>query len=468
MKILYYNWIQFDNPEGIGGGVNIYQKNLIEYIVKNTNDNVYFLSSGWKYDGYKQTIRIEKTENIFSKTNRCHTYEIINSTVMAPAFEIYMNPDRYIQDQRTVAIFLEFIEKFGPFDVIHFNNMEGISINVLKLKEIFTHTKFIVSIHNYQLICPLVQYFQNNKNKVCKDFHSGSDCLNCAFSRPRYKDYIKRTRHYWIVHTKFKIAKPISDLLLKVRCIDKAKELMGGPETMSPEKYQLYRKYNIEQLNKYADNVLSVSQRTADIMIENGLNPKKSKVLYIGTKVAEGQVGKSIAKKGDGLTIAYLGYKRIDKGFYFLLEALSLLDEKIASQIKLVLAVRGVTIEEVYSKVPKISKVTIFNGYSHSELRYILNDVNLGVIPVLWEDNLPQVSIEMVSMGVPILCSSYGGASELCADNDFMFAGGNISDFIEKLSKFVEEPKLVDKYWDKSMTLITMGVHYRNLMQFYA
>lgn len=63
MKILYYNWIQFDNPEGIGGGVNVYQKNLIEYIVKHTNDNIYFLSSGWKYDGYNQTIRIEKTEN---------------------------------------------------------------------------------------------------------------------------------------------------------------------------------------------------------------------------------------------------------------------------------------------------------------------------------------------------------------------------------------------------------------------
>lgn len=220
-------------------------------------------------------------------------------------------------------------------------------------------------------------------------------------------------------------------------------------------------------MNKYADAVLSVSQRTAEIMMERGLKPEKSKVLYIGTKVAEAQVGKSIAHKGSVLTIAYLGYKRIDKGFYFLLEALSLLDTRIASKVNLVLAVRGATVEEVYSKVPNISKVTIFNGYSHHELKHILNDVDLGVIPVLWEDNLPQVSIEMVSMGVPILCSSFGGASELCGDNDFVFEGGNSIDFINKLSKFVEHPNLIDKYWGKAMKLKTMGIHYRDLMQIY-
>lgn len=467
MKLLYYNWIQFDNREGIGGGVNVYQKNLIEYLVNNTDDEVYFLSSGWAYDAFNQSTRIEKTDNIFSKTNRCHTYEVINSTIMAPAFENHMNPGRYVKDLDTVNIFAKFIKEFGAFDVIHFNNMEGIYINVLKLKKIFPNTKFIVSIHNYQLICPLVQYFQDNTNKICNDFHAGTDCLNCAFNRPKYKDYAKRASRYWILHTKFKIVKPISDLLIKFKCIDKSRELMGGAETMKAEKYQLYRRHNIEQLNKYADAVLSVSQRTAEIMMERGLKPGKSKVLYIGTKVAEAQVGKSIAHKGSVLTIAYLGYKRIDKGFYFLLEALSLLDTRIASKVNLVLAVRGATVEEVYSKVPNISKVTIFNGYSHHELKHILNDVDLGVIPVLWEDNLPQVSIEMVSMGVPILCSSFGGASELCGDNDFVFEGGNSIDFINKLSKFVEHPNLIDKYWGKAMKLKTMGIHYRDLMQFY-
>lgn len=34
MKILYYNWTQFDKKNNSGGGVNVYQKNLIQYLIK--------------------------------------------------------------------------------------------------------------------------------------------------------------------------------------------------------------------------------------------------------------------------------------------------------------------------------------------------------------------------------------------------------------------------------------------------
>lgn len=37
MKILYYNWVQFDNEKNSGGGVNVYQRNLIDYLTKNTD-----------------------------------------------------------------------------------------------------------------------------------------------------------------------------------------------------------------------------------------------------------------------------------------------------------------------------------------------------------------------------------------------------------------------------------------------
>ena len=121
---------------------------------------------------------MKKTDNIFSKTNRCHTYESNKFDNNVAGFWKPHESCRYVKDLDTVNIFAKFIKEFGPFDVIHFNNMEGISINVLKLKKIFPNTKFIVSIHNYQLICPLVQYFQDNTNKICNDFHAGTDCLN--------------------------------------------------------------------------------------------------------------------------------------------------------------------------------------------------------------------------------------------------------------------------------------------------
>ena len=65
LKILYYNWIQFDNKENIGGGVNVYQRDLIDYLTKNTDNEIYFLSSGWKYNPLNKRPYIEQTENIY-------------------------------------------------------------------------------------------------------------------------------------------------------------------------------------------------------------------------------------------------------------------------------------------------------------------------------------------------------------------------------------------------------------------
>ena len=42
---------------------------------------------------------------------------------------------------------------------IHFNNFEGLSLNVLKIKEDFPDIKIIVSLHNYYLFYSFVSSF---------------------------------------------------------------------------------------------------------------------------------------------------------------------------------------------------------------------------------------------------------------------------------------------------------------------
>ena len=106
-------------------------------------------------------------------------------------------------------------------------------------------------------------------------------------------------------------------------------------------------------------------------------------------------------------------------------------------------------------------------GYNHNELRTILKNVDLGIIPVLWEDNLPQVAIEMVANGVPILCSSFGGASELCKSDLFKFNGGDEKDFVDKLSVFINNPELLKEYWPNHPPLVTMKKHTEDLEQYY-
>ena len=83
MKILFYNWLQFDDVKVFGGGVNIYQKNLIDYLISHTSHEIYFLSGGLKYNPFRDDAYIEKTTNIFG--DKCHSFVMVNSPLLAPA-----------------------------------------------------------------------------------------------------------------------------------------------------------------------------------------------------------------------------------------------------------------------------------------------------------------------------------------------------------------------------------------------
>ncbi len=467
-KILYYNWVQFDNKKNTGGGVNVYLKNLMNKLAQQDEHDIYFLSSGWKYNPLKQGPYIRKTQNIHQP--KIKSFEIINSPIMAPAFVIFNSLTRYLNDDITEKLFIEFIKENGPFDVIHINNIEGISINVLKIKEHFPNTKIILSIHNYQPICPLNQYFQNHNNCICNDYKEGEECLKCLISSIDKKEYVRRYRNYLfdlINIEKFPFLKVPLKAYSKL-FMYKNKQYLDFNKGADSSVYKKYREYNVSMINKYADLVLAVSDRVGEILIENGINPNIIKTSYIGTKIAENQVkGNNSNKQTNPFTIAYIGYERIDKGYFFLLDALEKLDKNIAKQMNVLLAVRNINKKFAQNKLKNFNKVIIYNGYNHKELPKIMAQVNLGIVPVIWEDNLPQVAIEMVACGVPILCSSFGGASELCKSELFKYKGGDQQDFLEHLIKFINSPSTLNDYWNNHIGLTTMDKHIEELFKFY-
>lgn len=458
MKILFYNWLQFDDVKVFGGGVNIYQKNLIDYLINHTSHEIYFLSGGLKYNPFRDDAYIEKTTNIFG--DKCHSFVMVNSPLLAPALYVAYNPETFLDDNITLNLFEKFVEEQGGFDVIHLNNIEGISINVLKLKEKFPEIKIVYSMHNYVPICPAVQYFQDFSQKICNDFHDGKDCLQCIKNvKFKTRDYLVRIRDC------FNAPYPLNKLFAMFFW-GKAKKFV--PEKASDsEVFAKYRKYNINMLNKYADLVLAVSERVRQIAINNGIDEKIVKTSYIGTKFAENTERKYKTDNSD-FQIVYLGYPRKDKGFYFMIEALSKLDKNIASSVSVKLAVPNCPRELVNDKLKNFKKVTVINGYKHSELRGLLSDVDLGLVPVLWEDNLPQVAIEMIASGVPVLSSSFGGASELCDSELFKYRGGDVQDFLDKLSAFIKAPELLNKYWSHNKKLVTMAEHVKELETLYS
>lgn len=70
-----------------------------------------------------------------------------------------------------------FIQEIGDLDVIHFNNLEGVSAKILELKQKYPKIKFVYSLHNYFPFCPQVNLWYHDEEN-CLDYRHGERCKN--------------------------------------------------------------------------------------------------------------------------------------------------------------------------------------------------------------------------------------------------------------------------------------------------
>ena len=463
-KILLYNWVQFDDEDGVGGGVTVYLKNLIERLI-NEKYEIYFLSSGNEYNIFKREVYINKTKNIFGE--KVKTFKIVNSPVIAPARWGVKNVENIISNDKLKIILKNFILKYGPFDVIHFHNLEGLSLNCLDLKKDFVSTKFIFTFHNYVPVCPTVSYFREDIHKVCEK-NNGDICIKCIKNLTKNKDYInepvKRGLGYkngWKIYkyvNKYKIFEKYKKIWLK--------EINLDNQIIYESSYRKYKERFKKKINENIDVILCVSRCTKRIVLENGFNDKKIKVSYIGTKVAENIKYKS-PNNDQKLNIAYLGYANEQKGYYFFIDALSKLPIEYRKRLNVLIAAKDSKCDFIQNQLKNYNKIEIYNGYTHDNLEKILENIELGIVPVLWEDNLPQIAIEFIAKGVPILCSDYCGFYDLFNYKFFVFNGSDTNDLLNKLIYIINNKIELKKFWNYTYKLVTMDEHIKELKEFY-
>ena len=461
MKLLFYNWDRIDGT--VGGGVNVYQRNLFNYLLKNTQHEIYVINSGFTYTrDHDKKATLIKIDNKIS--DKIQTFEIINSPVIAPAQQSIKNLRYYIEDMKLYGIFKDFIKEHGEFDVIHFNNLEGLSINVLKLKEEFPRTKFIFSLHNYFLICSKVSLWQTPKsgaNRNCIK-QSCAECADC-YKKINYGVEIFSRRYF----EKVKKIKGVGRLLKLYTRL--------SPDSDNVDLYREFEAKNLEYVNKYCDAILAVSNRVKEIFVAHGFDENKVKLSYIGTDVANIQTNTNCADiNSNPFKIIFLGYMNEEKGFFFLQEALRQMPDELAKNIVLTVAAKYtprniMDIMKLNKLKPKFKDIILQNGYKRDEQKQLLQGQHLGMVPVMWEDNLPQTAMEQIAYGVPILCSNLGGASELHSHNpDFTFEAGNVEDFLQKFENIINNRNLLQTYWDSVKPLTTMKEHVKFLEQVYS
>lgn len=463
IRVLYYNWAPL---EGNGGGVAVYMRNLVRAINtpptrREISFKVVFLSSGYYYDETCQP-RIVKSECDL----RAECYHIVNSPITAPLETMATRIGRIGKDSITVQLIAEFITKCGPFDVIHFHSFEGISPRVLELKKRWPQTKFVHTIHDYGIICPNVKLWTFD-GRNC--YHSQGKCEQCMTTQMKYTQQFhidmrlantdrKREELYAHYKQKRQWLWRMEKLLAKV----------GWRWCLRDQDFQRYRAMCIDMVNRYSDAELCVSQRVAEIVATAGVVKRKIIVDYIGTAVADKSMGQNRNNPfTDTFTILYMGYMTEAKGGFMLLNCLENLKKR--GKTVIVRMATKIPDEATHLRIEQLRQyykgVELYDGYTHDDFPVLFCDVNLGIVPPLWEDNLPQIAIEMIANGIPVLTSHNGGAHELNSHSVFCFSEAH--ELEEKLVKIIDDRQLLIDYWNHATALTTMKKHIDNLTKIY-
>ncbi len=481
MRVLIYNFVQPGDPSHKqGGGVAVYQTNLIRALQAEGHE-VISLSSGDRY-----TLFGSEPHLVF-ENDGLERAVIVNSPVFAPAHAAFHRIELYARDPGLDRIPSQLKARYGDIDVLHFQNIEGLTAGFFhRLREVFPTARILLSTHNYNLVCPQVNLWFR-EHRPCTDYREGRACVNCLLSPDlhRFQRNIRRmetilgtlgiTRRSpllrpvkWLIRAPFRARRRLAARGERGQIESGPIVLTSGPKARG---YAEYREVNIALCNTVFDRVLAVSERTCDVLVRAGVPANRVAVSYIGTAHAEHfRRARKVTATGDRLHIAYLGYMRADKGFWFLLDALEALPDAWARRLSVTIAApisdHG-AVERLRAMSHRFRDIILHDGFSHATLDTVLQGVNLGVVPALWEDNLPQVAIEMVSRGIAVLTSDRGGAREIARNDAFTFKAGSREAFGQALWRILSGHLPLARFWEGEVRVFSMEEHLRDLMAHY-
>lgn len=478
MRILLYNFVQPEEPGA--GGVGVYLNNLAKALAR--DHDVITLSSGDRYSPRRKEPRVEFSRDIYDRA------VIVNSPILAPAAYAFANADTYLESDELDFVPALLAEKYGKIDVFHFQNIEGLTRSFFhKLREVFPDAPIIYSAHNYHPLCPRVSLWYQDR-KVCVDFNEGHGCTVCQ--APVFDEHYIRNRRRLIwteqaypramafVGPAVSFAKFGRRMLIKARTRNRPAETAAplnpagnSLPTNSAATYAAFRRSNNELFRDVFDRVLAVSERTGKVIVDRGVPAERVSVSYIGTAYKETYLTSTkIRDVGAGLHLGYIGYMGREKGFPFLLECLERLPADVAAATTVTLAAKN-TSPELHARMKKVGarfkKLRYYDGYTHANLAEVLDGVNLGLIPVLWEDNLPQTAIELIARGIPTLTSDHGGAHEIAHNPKFIFEAGQHDQFVDRVCRIASRNIGLDEFWKSDMRVFSMNEHVADLMRYY-
>jgi glycosyltransferase involved in cell wall biosynthesis len=271
-----------------------------------------------------------------------------------------------------------------------------------------------IVLHDFFYFCPKVNLLDNRGSR-CEGNVSIDACVECLSAKC---DISHETMEDWMCDRRVAAALP---------------KLVGS-----------YRSVASAALHS-ANNLLTPSQyiRGKHIQRYPGVTPV---TLRLGVPATYRPLSRRARRPPK---FAYIGHLHPHKGVHVLLDALELLaDTDRSPSVKIYghLAPDSHYHEQLRQRCARLKNAGLRGAYRFSELEMILNDVDVVVVPSIWQENSPLVIMVALRSGIPVIASNVGGIPEMIIDgwNGILVDPGNSTQLAAAISHLVEDADALD------------------------
>lgn len=373
--------------------------------------------------------------------------EIVNPPIVVGLERGTRAPERDLDEPRLERIFGRTLGEVRP-DVVHVQELLGHPSSILEIARA-AGVPVVMTLQDYFPLCATVRLFDSD-GRVCMRRDIQADCAIRNTDAPPDASHLRRhTMHFELARAKaavpglrrasFAALRPVVEPA--VRRLSRS----GKPVAASPVEgdFQRRRDVNIARLGK-VDRLIAQSHRVEEIYRALGVDNGSLRTLHLTLAHLAG-IRPRPPREGATLTFATPGgFIGPSKGSELMVETLERL-HAAGHAGRFRLRVLGPVHPAVRPRLAEFPEIEPAGEYDRWRLDDLLHDVDVGIMPSVWEEAYGYAGLELLAKGVPVVANRIGGMVDYVRDGEtgWLNAGCDAEGMAAIVSSLIENPSEV-------------------------
>lgn len=395
--------------------------------------------------------------------------EIVNS----PLYDHGRQPLLELAEPRLERLVERVVREVAP-DVVHIQELCGFPSSILDVAGC-SGAPVVMTLQDYFTICPTFKLLHHD-GQTCLRHPVGADCVATIAAQPRDPGLLIEAtlRHDLEFRRPLRwLSRAHKDRLNTTLVPAIARRAAARDNALaSAAAFQRRRDVNVRRLGR-ADRLIAMSRRVAELHAMLGVDTARLHTMQL-TLAHIASLRPRPPRTGGVVTFATLGGgESLAKGAGVLLTAWAALGDAVAAgRARLLLF--GHVDEAMRTWALALPGVTVRGGYRPEEQDELLDEVDVGVLPSIWEEAYGFAGMEFLAKGIPVLANRVGGIPEYVREgstgwlNDACDAPG----LTRIMTDIVAEPGQIDRLAasvvaQRNELVLPMADHARALEEVY-